>query len=177
MAAGDINVDPTFMWPPPNKNELPSPEEIICVKEAIVTLEAALRDAFELVESTKLHIAEMTKDLEERKGWIAPIRKVPTEIMVDIFLRTGEMDNLAPVSFTAVSRLWRNIILATPKAWSFIDFERHYEWHIRLKRVSGYHGYFSGYKKDVSRTKQTETPASKFAENGGIPSQARKFDH
>jgi hypothetical protein len=46
------------MWPPLNKNELPSPEEIRHAKEVIATLENALRDAFKL-KSTKLRIAEM----------------------------------------------------------------------------------------------------------------------
>jgi F-box-like len=138
---------PAFMWTPPNKRELPLPEEIIYAKEAIATLENALRDAFELIESTKLRIAEMERDLEERKGWIAPIRKVPTEVLADILLLSSEMDDLTPVKFSAVSRLWRSIILATPKAWSFIDFKRHHEIHLSRKISKNYHGYFPAYMK------------------------------
>ena len=121
------------MWSPPNKHELPLPEEIIYAKEAIATLDNALRDAFELIESTRLRIAEMKRDLEERRSWIAPIRKVSTEILADILLFASQMNDLAPVKFSAVSRLWRDIILATPKAWSFIDFKRHYEIHLSWK--------------------------------------------
>jgi hypothetical protein len=130
------------MWPPLNKNELPSPEEIRHAKEVIGTLENALRDAFKL-KSTKLRIAEMQRDLHERKCWIAPIRKVPTEVLTDILLFTSEMDDLAPVKFSAVNRLWRNIILATPRAWSFIHLRRQYDKHIH-RRNDGH--YFSSYK-------------------------------
>jgi F-box-like len=134
------------MWSPPNKHGFPSPEEIIYAKETINTLENALRDAFELIKSTKLRIAELKRDLEERKGWIAPIRKVPTEVLADILLFASEMDDLAPVKISAVSRFWRDIILATPKAWSFIHLKRHHDKHIHLRRNQDYHGHFHGYK-------------------------------
>jgi hypothetical protein len=134
------------MWSPLNKHGLPSREEITYAKKAIATLENALRDAFELIESTNLRIVEMKRDLEERKGWIAPIRKVPTEVLADILLFASEMDDLAPVKFTAVSRLWRDIILATPKAWSFIHLQEHHDKHIDLIKNKDYHGYVTSYK-------------------------------
>jgi hypothetical protein len=140
------NLGPTSMWSPPDKNALPSPEEIKHATEAIETLEEALRDAFELLKSTKQRIATMTKDLEERKGWIAPIRKVPTEVLADILLFASEMDDMAPVNFTAVSRLWRNIILATPKAWSFIYLTWHYRMHSSHRDNRDYCDYFFNYK-------------------------------
>jgi hypothetical protein len=134
------------LWSPVDKNALPSPVDMKHAKETIATLEDALKDAFDLVKSTKLHIAKMEKDLMERKGWIAPIRKVPPEVLVDILLRTSEMDDLAPVKLTAVSRLWRSIILATPKAWSFIHLLPNYERHVYFRNHKGDHDYFPGYK-------------------------------
>jgi hypothetical protein len=141
----DSRIAAPVLWSPANKNALPSLEEVKHARDAIFTLEGALRDAFELIESTKLRIVKMTRELEERKGWIAPIRKVPTEVLVDILLRASEMNDLAPVRFTAVSRLWRNIILATPKAWSFINLIRNYRRHVYFRNNEGDHDYFPGY--------------------------------
>jgi hypothetical protein len=86
------------------------------------------------------------EDSAERKGWIVTIRRVPTEVLVDILLRTSEMDDLEQVKFRAVSRLRRNIILATPMARSFIDLKRHYERHVYLRNNEDSHDYFPGYK-------------------------------
>jgi hypothetical protein len=142
----ESNTAAPVLWSPEDKNALPSPEDMKHAKEVIVTLQRRIKDGFALVRRTRLRLAEMKKELAERKGWIAPIRKVPTEVLIDILLRTSEMDDLAPVRFTAVSRLWRSIILATPKAWSFIDLSRNYDRHFNLRTIKEYHDYFPGYR-------------------------------
>jgi hypothetical protein len=105
------------MWPPANSHALPSVDETIIIKQAIVTLEDQLTAAVTLLQQTQLHIAELQKGLEERRAWIAPIRKVPFEVLSDIFIICGREERFAPMIIAAVSRRWRDTILATPLAW------------------------------------------------------------
>lgn len=107
------------MWTPKDDNALPTHDDITCAKEAIYELEAILECIVDVTEKAKF-----TKELETRKGWIAPIRKLPIEILSEIFICIGKIDSLGPVTITEVCRLWRNTILSTPRAWSFIDVGR-----------------------------------------------------
>jgi F-box-like len=134
-----------MLWSPADKNALPSPEDMKHAKEAIFALKRAINAAYKLVKNTKLRIAKMKKSLAERKGWIAPIRRIPTEVLIDVLLRASEMDDLSPIKFTAVCRLWRRIVFATPKAWSFIYLLKHYNRHVDFRNNFGDHNYFPGY--------------------------------
>jgi hypothetical protein len=108
------------MWQPANKAALPSPGDFKYAKKAIDELEDALKDALAALEIAQLRVLALTKDLDERKAWLAPIRKLPSELLSEIFIFGSGMEHLAPVTITEVSRLWRAVVLATPQAWSLI---------------------------------------------------------
>jgi uncharacterized protein YjhX (UPF0386 family) len=97
-----------------------SAEDTQSIKVSIKELESELWDALERLEQAKLHVDNLTKALEERRALIAPIRKLPTELLSEIFVFASCIKDLAPVKITAVSRRWHDIILATPQAWSRI---------------------------------------------------------
>jgi hypothetical protein len=67
------------MWRPANKAALPSPDEFEHARNAISEVEDALKDA-------QLRVLALTKDLDERKAWIAPIRRLPNELLSEIFI-------------------------------------------------------------------------------------------
>jgi F-box-like len=117
------------MWVPANKDALPSMEEMQCAKGAIKELEIILQDAVELLERAKTRVVALTKELEERQAWTAPIRKLPVEILSGIFIFTSEIDDLSPVTITEVCRLWWKVILSTPRAWSLIYAGRLFNVH------------------------------------------------
>jgi F-box-like len=119
------------MWQPAHKATLPSREEVIYAKQAINELELLIKDAYELLEQIKSRIFTLTTDLEERRAWIAPIRKLPSELLSEIFVFGSEMEHLAPVTITEVSRLWRDVVLATPRAWSRIHIVTKHEHRIQ----------------------------------------------
>jgi hypothetical protein len=108
------------MWQPADRAALPSLEDFKHAKKAISELEDALEDALVVLEQALLRVRTLTKDLEERKAWIAPIRKLPNELLSEIFIFASEMEDLAPVRITEVCHLWYEMVLATPRAWSLI---------------------------------------------------------
>lgn len=56
-------------------------------------------------------------ELEGHKAWIAPIRRLPVEILSEIFIFLSETGDLMSVTIMEVPRLWRDVILATPGVW------------------------------------------------------------
>jgi hypothetical protein len=66
----------------------------------------------------EIHMTE--KKIEMLKAWIAPIRRLNTDILSLIFEMCGEDDWTTPLQISATSREWRNLILATPRAWEFL---------------------------------------------------------
>ncbi|KIM29289.1 hypothetical protein M408DRAFT_23071 [Serendipita vermifera MAFF 305830] len=113
------------MWTPPDPNSLPSQSEVACARNAILELEKTVQDNLEIIEQAKITIAALEKEIEGRRAWIAPIRKLPIEILAEIFVHCSSLSELAPVTVSEVCRLWHQAILATPQAWCLIDFGRH----------------------------------------------------
>lgn len=113
------------MWTPANQNALPSQEEIGQARKAIEMVEIERKAAVEVLKRAQMVVDNLDKDLDIRRAWIAPIRKMPIEILSEIFIFASEMDHLAPMVFSEVSRSWREIILSTPRAWSMIYLENH----------------------------------------------------
>jgi F-box-like len=107
----------TLMWPPANSHALPSIDETIFIKKAITNLERELVAAVTLLQQTQLHITKLKEGLEQRRAWIAPIRKVPFEVLSEIFITCSREERFSPMIVAAVSRRWRDTILATPLAW------------------------------------------------------------
>lgn len=50
----------------------------------------------------------------------SPIYGLPIELLCEIFIFVSETDQFGPVKITGVCHPWRDIILATPSAWSWI---------------------------------------------------------
>jgi hypothetical protein len=122
LAGGDKpNPDHVLpMWPPTNSYALPSVDETRLTNQDIVKLENELAAAITLLQQTQLRITELREGLEQRRAWIAPIRKVPFEVLSEIFIICSREQRFAPVTIAAVCRRWRDTALATPMAWFFI---------------------------------------------------------
>jgi hypothetical protein len=101
------------MWPPPNIHALPSKEEIQQIKEEISSMELQIIGA-------QLKIAALQKSVAERKAWIAPIRKVPHDVLSQIFVEVSMDDWKAPVTLQSVSRWWHDVVEGSPRVWTFI---------------------------------------------------------
>jgi hypothetical protein len=101
------------MWPPSNIHALPSKGEIQQIKEEILSME------LEIVEA-RLKIKALRKSVAERKAWIAPIRKLPYEILSHILVDVSMERWSAPLTLQSVCRWWREVVVGSPRAWAFI---------------------------------------------------------
>jgi hypothetical protein len=54
---------------------------------------------------------------------LMPISRGPFDVLSYIFEICGEKDYRATLKISVVSRHWREIVLATPRAWAFVDVE------------------------------------------------------
>ncbi|KIM26512.1 hypothetical protein M408DRAFT_25232 [Serendipita vermifera MAFF 305830] len=108
------------MWSPADPQALPSQEERKHAIKAITEIESQLKAAQEAGPEAQLIVDNLKEELFSRMAWIAPIRKLPSEILSEIFILAAEVESFAPVRISEVSRRCREVILGTPQAWSMI---------------------------------------------------------
>lgn len=65
-------------------------------------------------------IDELESELEHRKAWIAPVHRIPVELLSMIFVEAIFIDWRLLFVIGAVCRFWRQSLLGTPQAWSFM---------------------------------------------------------
>lgn len=120
--------------------------DAVDINEEIELLQTQIQQALTLIKQTQVKVAELTADLRRAKSQIAPIRKVPFDILSLIFQICGQADWAAPLRIGAVCRWWREVVHLTPRAWCYIDlwsvddeicqtyFERsgHFNLHVRI---------------------------------------------
>ena len=146
------------MWTPVNIDAIPSVKDKFHAIKAISAVEEELRDALLALERAQHLVDSLEKDLRERRAWIAPIRRLPYEILSHIFEFCGEEEWESIFDIAAVSRFWREVSLSTSRAWSFIPFGYIYYSSAALNLVlerSGQrllHGYLPSYTSDTFAT-------------------------
>jgi hypothetical protein len=99
---------------------LPSKEELGITRFETTALENEM-DVQKVIGQSQLPLDELTNQLNERKSKISPAGETSFDILSLIFERCSEIHWKSPLSFGAVSRHWREVILHTPRAWCFID--------------------------------------------------------
>jgi hypothetical protein len=110
------------MWNPVDINALPTTPDLINAKSAIEQVKTELQAA--RLAQDQFRICHLKNDLQERRAWIAPIRRLNFDILSLIFEFCGETHWKAPLRIASVSRYWRDIVLATPRAWAFLELKR-----------------------------------------------------
>ncbi|KIM25329.1 hypothetical protein M408DRAFT_32165, partial [Serendipita vermifera MAFF 305830] len=70
-----------------------------------------------LLEQLRQQISQLESAMQARTSWIAPIRRVPCEILAQIFLTHSISEPRAPLTIASVCHEWRSIILDLPDAW------------------------------------------------------------
>lgn len=73
-----------------------------------------------------------------RRAWLAPVRRLPAEILSDIFIFCRDLDHFSPLIISNVNRMWRRVVLTTPRAWSMIYLDSARSHKHMLKYVSTY---------------------------------------
>lgn len=117
-------LDPTTMaeiWESNNASTTPSRTEIDETQNAIKSLLIELERERESIARAIERVEALEKDIERRRAWIAPVRKLNPDILCEIFVASSAIDWISPISLGSVCRLWRETILRSPQVWSFIQ--------------------------------------------------------
>jgi Leucine-rich repeat (LRR) protein len=81
--------------------------------------ECALRETTaQKIANWEQRRADLDKEIENDKGFIAPIRRLPFELLSEIFVQFGAGNN--PWPLTKVCRSWRTVALRSPRLWAQI---------------------------------------------------------
>jgi hypothetical protein len=92
------------------------------VEESIKLLETQLQSAMVDPLCTQQAIATLQRQIEERRAWIAPIRRLPYDVLSNIFLDVCQEGKWwTPLDLAEVCQVWRRSMLATPRAWSYFS--------------------------------------------------------
>ncbi|KAJ7349162.1 hypothetical protein DFH08DRAFT_136820 [Mycena albidolilacea] len=127
---------------------IPSPFQPIIAQQLMPTAseKAAIRDLLRETDADIVRllceVAELRHRSEHHRAIIAPIRRVPPEIMAEVFLQLTALEaeahsqsqdflgqnylvrpvvNKAPLIFCGISRGWRAIALSTPRLWNSLS--------------------------------------------------------
>lgn len=109
------------MWSLENAEALPSESERVFANEAIDALEKKREEVFAKMKKLKLEAKDLRLEISKIKAWLAPIRRVPADILSLIFVEVCQSDWQAPVELGAVCRFWREALLTTPGAWACVQ--------------------------------------------------------
>ncbi|KAJ3890996.1 hypothetical protein GG344DRAFT_77325 [Lentinula edodes] len=110
------------------------------------TSKNACETQFDQIDQEILRYEEAVRDLKSRRNLLAPISKLPAEILCAIFVFCTLPDPLTPTNYAAdyrwrwitvthTSRLWRNTALSCPTLWSKPEFTKT-EWAYEMIRRS-----------------------------------------
>lgn len=92
------------------------------------SISSALRDVSQLdqdISRLEDAIAELRRKRDERhsflmahKALVSPIRRVPPEIITEVFLHSAEGNFKSPVVLASICSRWRSIALFSPRLWA-----------------------------------------------------------
>lgn len=113
---------PAIMWKPQDECKTPYVEDNSLAKDVIGRLQMELCAIGNLLPASEAHFRRTLRRLEDTSTWISPVRMLPFEILSSIFIMASQQEWKAPLRIVNVCHFWRDVVLATPQAWAFIDF-------------------------------------------------------
>lgn len=104
-----------------------SESTIDAMSDKIKMLEVALAKLVDETKSQVNALADQKRALEtgvaSAKGYLAPVRRLPADILSDIFMMLLDNDPLVCWTLSAVNKQWRTTALTTPRIWSRIRIQ------------------------------------------------------
>ena len=118
------------LWKPADERAFPSPSEKDRTQSIIDELQRELDSENSIIELTSKLLAEhqqrariLEEEIQKRKLIIAPIRKVPDDVLVEIFSLALQGDRLQIWRFSHVCRQWHQLCLSHRWLWSYIEVD------------------------------------------------------
>lgn len=102
---------------------LPTKEEMASLRQEIRHMEVALDALRESIINAQKLADDMQKDIYRKQARIAPIRRVPMDVLSLVFIACSQGQWNAPQVIGAVCRLWRNVLFSTPRAWAYVRLD------------------------------------------------------
>ncbi|KAF8196911.1 hypothetical protein K438DRAFT_1585647, partial [Mycena galopus ATCC 62051] len=102
---------------------IPASSEAAAIRDFAREIDAEITKREHTIDRLLCEVEELRRRSEQHKAFIAPIRRVPPEIIAKIFLQLTAAQMIrpvlhqAPLIFGEVSRHWRAIALSTPQLW------------------------------------------------------------
>ena len=88
------------------------------------------------VDQAMLKFPSISNTVLQLKNTLAPINRLPPEILTPILTLPGSERNL--INSTAVCKYWRRTLVSTPNLWKNILCSRDAEWHTISPHVNAY---------------------------------------
>ncbi|KAJ7461013.1 hypothetical protein B0H11DRAFT_1677491, partial [Mycena galericulata] len=104
-------------------NILPTASEARAIRDFSRDTDAAIAEREGTIAQLLCEVVELRRSSEQHKAIIAPIRRIPSEILAEIFMQaTGdEARSLSyydtPLIFGEICREWRALALSLPRLW------------------------------------------------------------
>lgn len=105
------------MWEP---DHTPNRQEFALGTEALKQLQQKLHASKKQPHKDKATIASLKQEMKLKSSWLAPIRRVPSDVLSLFFIEACGIRWKAPLILGAVCRRWREVLISTPRAWAFI---------------------------------------------------------
>ncbi|KAG8836233.1 hypothetical protein FRC17_008969 [Serendipita sp. 399] len=90
------------------------------IQDRLKTLERELGHLNDEITDVQTRISSVVNEICGRKRWMAAIRRVPNEVLGEMFVWHVKLDWKAPLVDSSVCKVWRSVALATPRLWSFL---------------------------------------------------------
>ena len=114
------------LWNPADERAVPSPSEKNQTQSIINELQRKLdfeNSVIELVAEHQRHARILEEELRKRKLFIAPIRKVPDDVLVEILDLALSGARRQIWKFSHVCRHWRQLCHSYAWLWSYIEVD------------------------------------------------------
>ncbi|KAJ6519320.1 hypothetical protein C8R45DRAFT_1204511 [Mycena sanguinolenta] len=133
-----------------SQKPMPTTAETAAIRRFISAIDTEISRREQAIDRLRCEVAVLRRLSEQHKYIIAPIRRVPPEIMAEIFLHLTAIEaksrmhrchgsgcasffakndevrpvlHRAPLIFGEVSRYWRDIAFSTPRLWNSISID------------------------------------------------------
>ena len=125
-----LEVYLSSLWNPADERTIPSPSEKDRTQSIIDELQQKLDYENSIIENNLRMIADhqrrariLEEELQKRKRWIAPIRRVPDDVLVGILDLALRGSRRQIWRFSHVCRYWRQLCHSYARLWSHIEVD------------------------------------------------------
>ncbi|KAJ7349163.1 hypothetical protein DFH08DRAFT_864588 [Mycena albidolilacea] len=128
---------------------MPTASETAAIREFVLETDAEIARRERDINRPRCEVVELRRRAEQHKAILAPIRRVPPEILAEIFLQLADIERFwgrshnyyndgeifekeyltrpslrtAPLIFGQISRKWRAVALSIPSLWNRISLK------------------------------------------------------